>query len=710
MLRARLIVALLLASAIWPIALSRVSAREVDPDLPILFTADEVSYDRENGIVRAEGNVEASYGDRTLLADQLIYDEPRNVLTVEGNISLIEPTGEVLFADHMELAGNLESGVIANIRALLSDGARFAANGASRTNGNRTEMRRAVYSPCFLCESNPTQPPLWQIKANEIVHDQEDRRIDYRDAWFEIVGVPVLYTPYLSQPDPTVKRKTGFLIPSIGNSSDLGFIFSIPFYWVIDDDKDLTITPIITTDEGPVLSMEYRQALKSGKLNAEGSITVDSQDDVRGNVFSSLEHEFNNTWRMGVDFNRATDSTYLRRYRISNTKSLTSRAYVEGFRGRNYFVANAYAFQNLDTNQTVEEPVVLPLIDYNMVTEPDSLGGRWSLNLNAEVVSREDGPDSQRLSARTNWQVPLQDGLGSIYTVTAALWADGYQVENQPIPNEPSDFSGLTGRIFPQASLQWRYPLVREGEQFDQVIQPITEVIFAPNGANPDEIPNEDSQDVELDLTNLFGLNRVPGIDRVASGSRINYGLEWQLLNHSGGNAGVFVGQVYRFSQASLYSAGTGLQGNLSNLLAGVRVNFSPWFNMRYSMAYDVEQGQFQRNQLLFGGGVDALRLSGSYVYFRDDPNSEFPTREELQLALNSRMTRYWSGRVFGTEDLAEGGGLLRLGAGLTYEDECLVLDTSWTRENFEDEDIQPSDTFFVRLALKTLGDVGFGF
>ena len=230
------------------------SAQDVDEELPILFTADEVAYDRDGDVVMAEGNIEASYGERTLLADRLVYDQRRNVLVVEGNVALIEPTGEVLFAERMELADNLEAGMIENIRALLSDGARFAATGARRTGGNRTEMAKAVYSPCNLCPEDPEAPPLWQIKANEVVHDQEARRIDYVDAFIEFGGVPVLYTPFLSHPDPTVRRKTGFLVPAFGQSSDLGLIFGAPFYWVIDDDKDATITPIYTTEDVPVLA------------------------------------------------------------------------------------------------------------------------------------------------------------------------------------------------------------------------------------------------------------------------------------------------------------------------------------------------------------------------------------------------------------------------------------------------------------------------
>ena len=280
----------------------------------------------------------------------------------------------------------------------------------------------------------------------------------------------------------------------------------------------------------------------------------------------------------------------------------------------------------------------------------------------------------------------------------------------QPLPGQSTTFTGVTGRILPQAALEWRFPLVRPGRSLDQVVQPVVEVIVAPNGGNPEEIPNEDSRAIELGVSNVFGLDRFPGLDRVESGTRVNYGLEYQIYDRDGGSASLFAGQVYRASQSAVFDAASGLDDHLSDVVAGAHLRFPPYVNVRYRAVYDVIQSQFRRNEVQFSLGFNPFRLSGSYVFFREDPFAEFPSREELQLTASSQLTRYWRARVFGTEDLAPGGELLRLGTGVTYEDECFLVDASWTREEFEDRDLQPSDTFFVRVALKTLGDLGFGF
>ena len=150
----------------------------------LLLTADEMAYDRDLGVVTASGNVEISDDDRVLLADTVSYNQRLDVLTASGNIRLLEPTGEVVFAEYVELTGDMKDGIIRNLRILLSDKARIAATGARRSDGTVLEMRRAVYSPCNLCPDDPTRPPLWQLKAVKVVHDKPRQSLEYTDAWF----------------------------------------------------------------------------------------------------------------------------------------------------------------------------------------------------------------------------------------------------------------------------------------------------------------------------------------------------------------------------------------------------------------------------------------------------------------------------------------------------------------------------------------------
>src|SRR6266403_561206 len=180
-------------------------------------------------------------------ADTVSYNQRTDTVTASGHVSLLSPTGEIAFADFMELRDSMNNAFAQNVRMLLADRSRLAANTARRINGNRFELRSGVYSPCDLCRDDPSAPPAWQLKAREISDDKEYKLIEFKDATMEIDGWPVFYSPYLSQPEPGVKRASGFLMPSFGNSNTTGFHVGVPFYWVIDTDKDLTLSPRYTS-------------------------------------------------------------------------------------------------------------------------------------------------------------------------------------------------------------------------------------------------------------------------------------------------------------------------------------------------------------------------------------------------------------------------------------------------------------------------------
>jgi LPS-assembly protein len=322
-------------------------------------------------------------------------------------------------------------------------------------------MTKGVYSPCNLCAEDPTRPPLWQVKAVKLTQDNVSHDVRYEDAWLEVKGVPVAYTPYFSHPDPTVKKRSGFLPPSMGSSSDLGFIVQVPYFFNISPSEDLTLTPTMTSDEGPLLSADYRRHFQKGRLDALASITQDSEEDVRGHIDAEGRFDIDKTWRWGFEAQRTTDDTYLRRYSFESPQSLTSRLYTEGFRGRNYFAANAYAFQGLEaTDDPGTTPLVLPMLDYRHVGEPGKFGGRSRMDVNLLSLVRSDGTDTRRFSVNAGYDIPYVGPIGDVYTLSTSLRGDIYQV-NDLERNDQENYNGVTERLIPEIALNWRYPFVQ---------------------------------------------------------------------------------------------------------------------------------------------------------------------------------------------------------------------------------------------------------
>ncbi|MCC7050088.1 MAG: LPS-assembly protein LptD [Alphaproteobacteria bacterium] len=726
----------LLAIAAAPAAQAQ-QVQQFDPNQEAVLTADELSYDNELGVVVARGNVEVTQGERTLLADTVTYNQRTNTVSASGNVSLIEPSGEVMFADYMDLTDAMKDGVIRDIRILLTDNSRLAANGARRTGGNRTEMSKGVFSPCKPCEEDPSRAPLWQLKARRVVHDEQEQVIRYNDAWMEMFGLPVAYTPYFQHPDPTVKRQSGFLVPTHIYNSNLGFMSGVPYFWAIDKDKDVTLLPMYSTKKGPLGRMDYRQAFPNGSLEVDGSIArtdrgfqplfdqnaepAQHENEIRGHVFGRGRWDIDDTWRTGFDLQRASDKTYLSLYKITNTdlynqniQSLTSNAYVEGFMGRSYASANAYAFQGLrsfDSQRTT--PYVPVMWDYNYVSEATAHGGRFNLDANAMALERVEGTDSRRMSVIGGYQVPYYSPIGEVYRFSASVQGDVYSTNHLVDPGrtyiEHND--EVTGRLFPQLGVQWSLPFVRQGEEYRQLIEPVLGGFVAPNGHNPGRISNEDSVDIEFDDTRLFSANRFAGIDRVDSGVRGIYGLKTGLYHTSGSYATTFFGQSYNLRTNDQFTEGSGLAGHRSDYVARLEVSPHPWLDVITRFRLDKDEFTISRNETIAVVGPPILQLQGSFIRA---PSTQFSNGEVQQVAgyVSSKVDQNWTVHVNGLRDLNEGNGLgwINYGAGARYEDECFIFDMRWLRTFTPNQEVAAGDTIYFKLTFRLLGDLSGGF
>ncbi len=689
-------------------------------DEPVFLSADEVTYDRELGVVTARGHVELSQGERILLADTLTYNERTGAVAAAGNVSLLEPNGDVAFADYVELTSGLKEGVIRDIRVLLADGSRIAANGGRRS-GETTEFTKAVYSPCPVCAEDPTRPLLWQLKAVRVTHDQEAHRIEYRDAWLEIYGVPVAYTPYFSHPDPSVTRQSGLLVPDFSFSNSLGPSVRIPYYFTLGPSADATFEPTFTTNQGIVLGGEYRRRLRTGEFQADGSITrADRENDnetendvVRGHIDAIARFDYDENWRWGADLERASDTTYLRLYDYGTERTLTSQAFAETFDERSYGIGRALWFQGLrDGDDDDQFPLIWPEAIYHHVGEPWGIGNYLTFDAGVLNLSRIEGRDSRRLHSQAGWHLPFVSRYGYLVELGATLEADGYWVEGFD-PDNPDDVdpsngeNGFTGRIFPQLSAELRYPFVQYNERFTQVVEPIAAVIVAPSDPNPSLVPNEDSQDFELDETNLFDPDRSTGIDFADGGQRVDYGLEWSAYGPKGGAVSAFLGQSYRFSSSEDFAPGTGVENALSDLVGRVDLAPIPELDLGYRFRLDSRSLSPHRNELQLTAGTPDLNLRLSYIFLDDETaTQEFGDRKEVFARLNGRLDENWAGTVFARRDL-ELDRFLTYGIGLAYENCCLAIGAEIRRDEYDDEEISPETKVLLRITFKTLGGVG---
>jgi LPS-assembly protein len=686
---------------------------------PIVLTADEIVYAADANRVTARGNVEMIQDGRTLLTDQIAYDVDAGTVTASGNIVLIEATGDAVFAEELALDDRLANGFVQGIGVLLDDDSRLAAVRGVRTDGERTTLDRAVYSPCEICEDGGE--PLWQIKAERVVHDQATGTVAYRNARLELLGVPILYTPYLYHPDPSVERRSGFLTPSFGSDTELGFTLETPFFVNLAPNRDLVLSPLFTTSAGVYLGAEYRELQRFGLTEIGGGVTytdaagkVNEQDnvqqsgsEVRGHVDSRGRYVLGERNRAGFDLRLASDDSVLQRYGISNADVLENRAFAEHYGDRDFLSVNLYGFQSLREEDDQDEiPFVLPLAEATIFGPRDRFGGQTDWRTSVLGLTRSDGLDTRRFSTQLGWQLPHIGPMGDVWSLRLALRGDIYNTAGDPVTRGPDGDDDTTGRLVPTANLNWGLPLVGETGSWSHVIEPRVALSYTPSGVNKNDIPNEDSLVFEFDETNLFEANRFTGIDLVETGTRLAYGLNFDSLGPAPWRVAGLIGQSVRTEEENEFPEGSGLEDRVSDIVGRIDLRPAELLDVGYRFRLDKTSLAFRRSDLSLAFGPPRLRFEIQYLRLSDElPDQDLRRRQELVAGVRLQMLDSLAVGIRTRRDLEE-DRTVTTQYGLVYTNTCLVLvaglEQSFTRRGELDDEV----SFKVSVTFRGLGDL----
>ncbi len=697
----------------WPAGAQELafSAEKPDSDAPVVLEAREMGYDQKHGVVVALGDVEVVQGDYVLRAEQLTYYQKLGLVRAKGNVSLLQPTGDIMFAEEVELKDDLKAGLIQEFRARLSDNSRFAAKEAVRESPYRTKLSKAVYSPCKLCKG---KAPFWQLRAGEVDIDEFNEKITYNDAWMEIAGVPVAYIPRMSHPTPDADAKSGFLAPEYSVNNQFGLTLKAPYYWRIAPNQQALITPWYTAEDGPLLQTEYEQLRDEGQhlvmfsaAYPERRSDTGSQiggNEFRGHLFARGSHAFDDNLSIGYDINRTSDDTYLRRYNFSNEAVLFSRAFAQHVDGRNFLSAQGLAIQGLrvfDDPDTT--PLILPTLEGYYETAPNDFGLKYFTSANAQLLSREVGVDQRRLSTSVGANIPYVSDGGHVLNATATMRTDFYQSDDVTIAGNPQLQSGSETRLIPQLALEWRYPLIRRMASSSLTIEPLVLGVVQPNGNNPALIANEDSRVVELTDTNIFSVDRFPGLDAVDSGSRVSYGLRAQYLTAKNRMIEFLFGQSYNADDDTPFP-NSNVQGeHLSDYIGRIAYQ-GTYSTLAYRFGLDKDRFSPNRNELGGTYQFGKFLLSGNYLTLKD--NVFLGDSEQVFGSIGFPIYGGFSANFGATRDILSDQMLFQ-NATLTYENDCFNVSLLGLRTFVRDRDVEPVSQISLRVGFKNLGEFG---
>lgn len=670
-----------------------------DP-IPATLTADRV-FMQSRDVLVAEGSVEIWQGSVRVTAQRVTYDRRRDTVALVGPITYSEGPDLIILGDEAQLSRDLRDGLIHSARMVLNQELQIAANRLERRDGRLTEMDQVIASACQVCAARPT--PLWEIRARHAVHDQETQRYYFHHAHLRFAGVPVFYSPYVSAPDATLRRAPGFLAPRYSLTTTFGFGLSLPFFIPIGDDRDLTLTPILTTSGALSLGMRWRQAFRSGGLELRGQISKDDIfADIRGYANARGRFDLGGGWDLTFNLTGATDNRYLGDYAISGASRVRNDITVQRLTRDEAARLRFIHFEPLRRSDVASrQPNRVAHAEWDRIFSlaHTGLGGTLRLRASAQAQERASnldviGRDMSRVSASAEWRNDWVLSGGLVLGAGALAQVDHYAI------SQDSNFPDPVTRTALQGMVELRWPWAAQDARGNRyLIEPVAQVV-ASGGSRP-VLPNDDNRMPEFDQGNLFAFTRYTGGDAPDLGSRANLGLRWLRDSDEGLSAELAAGRIWRLADAGDFDPLQPLGGQNSNWLLASRLGWgsSVQFTARalFHDSFEIAQGESTMSWSRNG-----LTLGGTYFYAQARPfENRARDLSTLDLTSSYSFDDNWRGRARIGYDLLT-GNLRRASAGMNFRNECLLFDLSLS-QNFSNSTNVPS-TPRLEMQLELLG------
>ncbi|WP_045390790.1 LPS-assembly protein LptD [Falsirhodobacter sp. alg1] len=698
-----------LRAALFALAVTMPAAPALAQDQATLV-ADDLRI-QGNNVLNADGNVEIFYQGQRLRASSVQYDRAKDSLLISGPITLDDGQGAILLADQAELSGDMTNGILRSARVVLNNQLQLAASEVNRIGDRYTRLGRSVASSCQICATNPT--PLWEIRAKEIIHDQQERQIYFENAQLRVYGVPIAYIPRLRMPDPTVTRSSGVLQPSVRTTSDFGTGIKIPYFFALGESRDLTITPYYTTKNTRSVDIKYRQAFNSGWIEFNGASSTDELvDGQRGYILATGEFKLPDDYVLKLRVDTVSDDTYMDDYGLEERDRLESSAEATRTRRNEYISGRIINFQSLrdgEPTSTIPSQVADATLHRRFTGGP--LGGEAGLEFQVHSATRTshldydtddddddiaDGRDTQRASVRLDWRRNYVLPAGILGTTMGELAGDIYNID------EDAEYEGTYGELNGSVGVEFRWPWVRnDSNGTSQILSPIAQLVWSPSDSN--DVPNEDSTLVEFDETNLFSLNRYSGYDAYERGARMNLGLQYTRVAASGWSFGTIVGRTFRDSDLDQFTAASGLDGKTSDWMTQFQIIMGEGLVLTNRTLFD-DTFDVTKSEMRMDSEIDLFTLSASYVYIMADATEDRDDDlSEMNFSGSYKINDAWKANASTRYDFVLDRAA-SASVGAEFSNECLSVDLYLSRHYSSSSSVDPTTEFGLSVDL-----LGFG-
>ena len=726
------------------------------------FSANKLTYSQDDNIIEATGNVVAKNQEgKQISSDKIIYNKKTQQLSTFGNSKFTDDKGGTLFAESFEY--NLEKKIISAEKKVkfidkekntyyfsklnaddkfdeiigfdinadlnkqnLKSGdkfnefiePRFSGKSASIKN-NITIVKDARFTTCK--KTNETDGcAYWNLNAGELIHDKEQKKITYKNASLDLNNVPVLYLPYFAHPDPTVKRESGFLPPTLANlGGDIGSTIKIPYFYPVSQSADFTVSPVYYFKQHPLLLGEYREKFKNGDISLEGGftqgykeVTITKTDGSRHHLYGNLNLIFSDKILdqtiLNAKVQQVNNPTYLRVNKINSTNDgfkknlikeddtkLTNEINLNSFGKTENLNIKAATYRDTSVTKNSDQySYLLPELSYSKY----NLFDENNLSFNSIFKSQNSNTNQNKSTFINNLDYSTQDfynnSLGIGYKFLTKLNNINYYSDYKT-PNQD-----LNSQINPVVGFDTSLPFAKINKDTEQYIVPRILTRYAPG-----KMTNATTNDTTLNTDNIFSMNRMNSDELIEKDLSFNLGADWMWQEKKNNNkepekATISVGQVLKLNKDLDMPTKSSLQKSNSDIVSKINYLSPKNFDVTLKSTFDNQLNHVYYNDFIFKKNFTSSEINFNFY----EKNSHIGNERYAKANVTSYITdstklKIESDRNLKT-DLTNSHKL-----GIENENECIRYGFYLQKNYSSDKDLKPATSVYFGVTLLPFGE-----
>ena len=727
--------------------------------------ADKITYKNDNQVIVADGNAIAKDANsRIIQSDKIIFFKDQNLIKTSNNsiytdskikikaknfiyninskqiiakinVQLTDETKNNFFFEELNYSEIKRIGYAKNVKSYLNDGSFFKAeNGKINNNNGIITLENTIYTTCNeLNDKNGKICPSWSLKTKASEHDKKNKKIKHKHPVLRLKNIPVFYLPYVSHPDPTVERQSGFLPPMIKTFSDVGRTIKLPYFWALSKDKDLTLTPTYYFDENPMLQLSYRQSIENGFLQIETGYTEGYKNLNKNSRTSGSRNYFFSSFDKSIDnFFLGKNELNFKIQRISQENfvrinKINTDFFDEGIRTlENSFKISSYGenkkldfkvgiFENLDINDSSKYTYYLPEGSYSQNNKLYGL----NTNINTYFQGRKFLKNQKQaklrnaITANSNQLVLKKFGITSEFKT--ALYNNNIYNDNV---TDLKDSDNIDNYL--TIANDFNLPFGKFKKNSYQILKPR---IFFKHTTG--KMTDGSTSEKILNYSDVYSMNRTNSFDNLETGTSIGFGLNYDISKKNKDNifkTSLGIGQVVRDKIESKMPSQSSLNNKSSDYAGFLKFNF-----MENKKTNEIKKdfttfkiNRFNDNHLALNyeynidndlSKINRNKFNLNFTYNRFNTSLEFD--EKTHHVGNERLAKISFSKVLndnyfvtieGKKDLKNDRSEFNK-ISLNYENDCMVTSLSLAKDFYQDKDINNSKTLVFGILIKPFSD-----